>query len=251
MKLVPLLILGLVHVADAASSVTPNPDLADIKETMMEKVRFTQIKSKGLITRMKQNAMTRQFREHDNYYYEDNDQDNYYGYDDDCYVQENAYYNDTAISSASFTQILTGDGTADATIFDPNFDLDGFFESMNFDAECEAMGGEVYGLDIDVSCGEDSTTLENYKHCKPPSCNEFEYVYNKAWEYLIIGFFQGCEEVKVISDVIPSLGCMKDLSDTYADGTGIEDFEPVNFLSNEGPEYVEVGLLVVKTSNTP
>ena len=71
---------------------------------------------------------------------------------EDCEAVEMSYYNNTAIMMAyPFVFIPSGDEWKE-----PSFDLDSFFEDMNFDNECESMGGIVEKVDVNFSCGDDN-----------------------------------------------------------------------------------------------
>ncbi len=149
-----------------------------------------------------------------------------------CEEQSYLYYNNTAITPGGFFEVLDS-----GVLSDPSFDLEGFFDTINFDSECEAMGGEVYKLDISIECEGLSTILEDFKHCKPPEpiCNEFEYVLSKLLSYI---FVPNCY-VQVISDAVPSIGCFIGIDEMYSN-TAITYASPENFLLGGGAQYAEV-----------
>lgn len=151
---------------------------------------------------------------------------------DDCMTTESSYYDGTKISHLSLDAFLFS-----FMWMNESFNLKGFFDVLDFSSECTAMGGEVYEIDIKMGCKEEKF-LEGFKLCKPPMCNEFEYVLTKSFMTSFYAPYLGCDSLEVISDKVPSFECLMDFGTMY-NSTGLEDFSPFSFL-DEGTEYVEV-----------
>lgn len=153
-------------------------------------------------------------------------------YTGDCFAEAEEIYNNTAIAVADpFTFLFTYNGTA--------FDLQEFFDELNFDAECDALGGQVLNTDFVVDCEGEGGTLENFKLCAPSSCGGAEFLFQLNFVYALISAFMGCN-MEFESDLVPSMSCLMDYHSMYND-TDIGDNEPFEFIfSRGGAEMVEV-----------
>ena len=211
MKLGLLFLVGLSGVAASASNTAKISDV-DIN-SIMEQFRNTE--EAMSLEQMKQMAMARS------------------GESLSCEEQEQMYYNNTALSPAEFSNFAFTYLWAD-----PNFDLQGYFDSLNFDSECTGMGGEVYEMDVKFICEDGETYLEDYKFCKPPVCDEFSYVLTKSFIFPFFGFFLGCG-IELVQDVTPSAECFSGITETY-NNTALSDFSPENFIGTGAAQNLTV-----------
>lgn len=167
----------------------------------------------------------------------DHEQDNdYFEEESECEMLEESYYNMTAISTAHpvlFTML---------SVYDPSFlstfDSSEFFDSLNFDEECTALGGEVVDVSVDIAIANYSVAIEieTFKLCKPPPCDMFEYITTKMFEFYgtagWFGFFNDIEvEIEVTHDLFPSALCLSDYSMLY-NSTDPDDWSIKAFLEN-------------------
>lgn len=168
---------------------------------------------------------------------------------EDCETTEAMYYQQTAIAAADFVTFLFSFQWTD-----PSFDVEGFFDNMNFSTECAAMGGEVFEADFDFGCpdiGLDESSLKGYKFCKPTSCNDVEWVLTKKMIALILGTFAGCSSIDVVTHIdneIPSVMCLMGMEEMY---NSTELVTPESFLVEGGLEYAEDQRGVCKAYGKP
>lgn len=204
MKLGLLFLAGLSSVAASASNAAKISDV-DVN-SMKEQFRYTE---EGMsLEQLKHKAVVRS------------------GESLSCEEQEAMYYsNTTAIYPADFTTFAFSYLWAD-----PEFDLQGYFDALNFDSECTGMGGEVYKMDVKISCESGETYLKDYKFCKPPVCDEFTYVLMKSLFYPFLGTFLGCG-IELIQDVTPSFECFMGIAATYNE-TEIALYLPETFIGS-------------------
>jgi hypothetical protein len=151
-----------------------------------------------------------------------------------CLSTETSYYDGTAISSANFPFFYAN------YVWDTkDFDLQAYFRSLNFASKCTALGGDVVKIDIKVNCESPSsdTYFKNFKFCKPPSCNDFEYHLLKDVIFSTVGESIGCD-MGIVSDILPSMECTDGLIKTYQD-TLLKSFAPESYFE-EGGSYLEV-----------
>ena len=207
-----ILFVLLTVISAAIGAVNNVNDISDIIDQARS---LTQTFSSGSLTRRMKGLTSRDFEL--------------------CVTEEASYYNNTAISTAQLDFFFFT-----APWKDPEFDLDEFFNEMNFSSECTAMGGEVYEIDFTVEC-PDLVTIEGFKLCRPPSCDDnWQYLINKDLMLLFLGMFLQCTEVKLITDLIPSGQCLLGIMDVYTED--FTDFLPEAFLQEEGMNYIEVSM---------
>ena len=168
---------------------------------------------------------------------------------EDCAALQTSYYNDTAIAqSQPFTFFLTTQEWSEAS-----FNLNSFFEDMNFDDECESMGGIVETFDVNYSCadneddqdfGEDEDeevegVLREYRVCRPPVCSDFEYFQGLEFMFSFVGIFTGCEMSIDTGGRGLSFACLEGLQEIY-NGTDLEGYSVLDFLGNNLEDFVQV-----------
>ena len=194
---------------------------------------------------------------------------------EDCEAVEMSYYNNTAIMMAyPFVFIPSGDEWKE-----PSFDLDSFFEDMNFDNECESMGGIVEKVDVNFSCGDDNLfggdddpesgddayenddpesgddayenddpeseseevkgVLREYRVCRPPVCSDVQYFQNLEMLFAFTGFFNGCEISIDTGGRGLSFACLQGLEEIY-NTTGLEGYSVLTFVDEDLEYFVEV-----------
>ena len=152
---------------------------------------------------------------------------------EECFEQESAIYTGTAISDAELLTFIGG-----GAFSNPGFDMEAFFDSLNFDAECASLGGDVIEAGLLISMEGFSMELRDYKLCMPTVCNKFEYLWTKNTILYFIGMFSGVNfELK--SDDVTSFTCLMSQGFMY-NNTEISDFSPETFFIGGGLESVEV-----------
>lgn len=150
---------------------------------------------------------------------------------EDCMATEMSYYDGTKIEHASLDAFLMS-----FMWMNESLNLKGFFDALDFSSECTAMGGEVYEVDIKMGCKEEKF-LKDFKLCKPPICNEFEFILTKSFMASLFAPYLGCESLEVISDKVPSFECLMDFQVMY-NSTELGNYSPFDFF-DEGIEYIE------------
>ncbi len=161
-----------------------------------------------------------------------------------CNEQEEEYYNATSVlfPANPFEFISGGEWKKE------DFDLEAFFEELDFDAECETLGGETVKHDINVGCASDdggftNDTLENFRFCRPPSCHPYEHMFKQVIGLAFVGFFVGCPMIEVVNDVLPSMECLQGMTMMY-NNTVISDYSPEMFIAGGGIEVTEAVRIV-------
>ena len=199
---------------------------------LSEAYKATQKKPNTISLMSSKNVVKKQFRSSDEYAHLkrilQHAQENTKSKPLSCEEQEQTYYNNnTTIHPAELESFAFSISWSD-----PNFDLQNYFDNLNFDSECTGMGGEVYALDIKFKCEEeeeDEIYLENYKFCKPPICSDFEFIMAKSLISQVVGGHLGCN-VDVINDVVPSPECFRAMSGFYKN-TDLTNYAPETFIS--------------------
>ena len=151
----------------------------------------------------------------------------------DCNVLENQLYNNTKIASAEFLTFAFS-----KTWTKPRFDLEEFFNNIQFTSECERMGGEVVQIDINLAFDGETVMLENYKLCKPSVCDKFEYLLTKRMMYDFFEPYFKCS-IDLVSSEVPSQECLDSMTKTY-NNTAFSSYSPEAFLMEGGAFQVEV-----------
>ena len=150
-----------------------------------------------------------------------------------CHALESRVYANTTIAPAEFLTFAMNRPWED-----PGFDLEAFFDEMNFQRECEHMGGEVIQVDYKLDSGSEIVLMENYRLCKPKFCDIYEYLLTKR---MVNEYFAPYlkSEIELSSDEIPSQQCLNDMVKTYNE-TALSPYSPEAFLANGGAVFVEV-----------
>ncbi len=151
-----------------------------------------------------------------------------------CITAYSAIYNETAIAPTEYFTLLMS-----FVWTDPSFDMKSYFDSVDFDAQCAALGGEVYQPEIEFKCEEGTTTWTEFKFCQPAVCEDVEFVWTMEF---LVGYsseLTGCE-MSLIDDTVPSFECIMGIQEIYGNGTALADVAPEGALTPEGIEGIEV-----------
>lgn len=177
----------------------------------------------------------------------DHEQDNdYFEEESECEMLEESYYDMTAIFTAHPVVFIMA--SVNNPSFLSTFDSSEFFDSLNFDEECTALGGEVVDVSVDIAIATYSVAIEieTFKLCKPPPCDMFEYILTKSVEFYFAAaavFFNGIEvEIEVTHDLFPSALCLIDYITMY-NSTDLVDWSIEAFLENDFDAGMEVRIL--------
>lgn len=152
---------------------------------------------------------------------------------EECTEQDTAFYTDTAISDAELFTFIGG-----GAYTNPNFDMEAFFDGLNFDAECASLGGNAIEVGLEFSMEGFSIELADFKLCMPNVCNKFEYLLTKNTFLYFVGMFTGMN-MELKSDDVTSFMCLASQGVLY-NNTAISEFSPEYFFIGGGLESLEV-----------
>mmetsp|Transcript_8612 Transcript_8612/g.10797 ORF Transcript_8612/g.10797 Transcript_8612/m.10797 type:complete len:441 (-) Transcript_8612:108-1430(-) len=151
-----------------------------------------------------------------------------------CFIADAAIYNGTAIAPAEYTSFLFT-----YVWTDPTFDMKGFFDALDFDAQCASLGGAVYQPEILLQCEAGTFSWTEFKFCQPTICtDDFIYKFMKDVLILTLSEYSGCR-MSLVDDDVPSATCVLGIGEIYSEGTPLADFAPEGALSEEGLAAIE------------